>query len=157
MSVPKNKRQRDGTLGSNPDSTLGILTSFPSEFSSLWTDKRRRQLRAKANEQPIIRTLVPRWAGGGVGCWGGVGEGRLLPMRKWLLSPPSSPAPPGFDFQPPALSSLPPYSQWEHHCKQRKGESDSCCRGIFAHGWNDLAPDSLEGGAAGRLLYISVP
>lgn len=94
----------------------------------------------------------------GLWCQDG-GKGRLLPMmRTWLLSPPSSPAPPGFDFQPPALFSLPPYSQWEQHWKQRKGESDSCCRGIFAHGWwNDLAPDSLEGGAAGRLLYISVP
>lgn len=60
--MPKNRRQRDGTLGSNPDSTLGVLTcsAFPFEFSSLWTAKRGRQLRAKANEQPIIRTLVPR-------------------------------------------------------------------------------------------------
>ena len=145
MSVPKTRRQRDGTLGSNPDSALGILIcSFPSEFSSLWKDKRWRQLRAHSQSS-------------GLWCKDG-GKGRLLPMmRKWLLLPPSSPAPPGFDFQPPALFSLPPYSQWEQHWKQRKRESDSCCRGIFAHGWNDLAPDSLEGGAAGRLLYISVP
>lgn len=102
-------------LGSNPDSHSGEsdLLYFSQSF----------HLSGQIRDGDSSGPKQMNSQSSGLWCQDGVGWGGRAPVtnEKVAALTTQQPCSPRVDFQPPASFLLPPYSQWEQHCKQRKG------------------------------------